>query len=182
MSQEAKPKNENNNVIIAFFADRTAAESAMKGIKEWDRINDHFQLGTVGMISKDGDKIKTEVGRKTGAGAKVGAVVGVIGAVLTGGASLIITAVGAGALGGALGAFFKKSTQLTQEEIAQIGQELEGGRVAVIVTCDDFEIPLVTEFMRDWKGTVRTYAVPEEALAEAAAAPEVMDAVAEAAA
>jgi hypothetical protein len=32
------------------------------------------------------------------------------------------------------------------------------------------------------KGTVRTYAVPQEALAEAASAPEVMDAVGEEAA
>jgi hypothetical protein len=181
MSQE-KQKNENDNVLIAFFADRTAADSAIEGIKNWDRINDHFELGAVGTISKEGDKIKTKVGRKAGKGAKIGAVVGVIGAVLTGGASLIITAVGAGALGGALGSFFKKSTGLTKEEIAEIGVELDAGRVAVVVTCDDFEIPLVTEYLVGSKGTVRTYKVSQEALAEAASAPEVMDAVAEGAA
>ena len=179
---EQKPKNKNDNVMIAFFADQAAAESAIEGIKNWDRINDHFELGAVGTISKEGDKIKTKVGRKAGKGAKIGAVVGVIGAVLTGGASLIITAVGAGALGGALGAFFKDSTQLTKEEIAQIGVELDGGRVAVVVTCDDFEIPLVTEFMVGSKGTVRTYKVTDEALIPAASTPEVMDAVAEGAA
>ena len=54
--------------------------------------------------------------------------------------------------------------------------------MAVVVTCDDFEIPLVTEFMVGSKGTVRSYSVPQEALAEAAAAPEVMDAVGEGAA
>jgi len=182
MSQNEKPKNENANVVIAFFADRVAAESAIEGIKNWDRINDHFELGTIGTISKEGDKIKTQVGRKTGKGAKVGAVVGVIGAVLTGGASLIVTAVGAGALGGALGAFFKKSTNLTQEEIAEIGKELDGGRVAVVVACDDFEIPLVTEFMVGSKATVRAYIITQEALAEAETAPEVMDAVTEGAA
>jgi hypothetical protein len=182
MSQDEKQKNENDNVVIAFFADRAAAESAMEGIKNWDKINDHFELGTIGTISKEGDKIKTQVGRKTGKGAKIGAVVGIIGAVLTGGASLIVSAVGAGALGGALGTFFKKSTHLTQEEITQIGQDLDAGRVAVVVTCDDFEIPMVTEFMVGSKGTVRTYAVPQEALAEAASAPEVMDAVGEEAA
>ena len=181
MSQE-KPKNENDNVLIAFFADRAAADSAIEGIKNWDRINDHFELGAVGTIYKEGDKIKTKVGRKAGKGAKIGAVVGVIGAVLTGGASLIITAVGASALGGALGAFFKDSTQLTKEEIAQIGVELDGGRVAVVVTCDDFEIPLVTEYMEGSKGTVRTYKVTDEALIQAASTPEVMDAVAEGAA
>ena len=176
---EEKLKNENDNVLIAFFADYAAAESAIEGIKNWDRINDHFELGAVGTIYKEGDKIKTKVGRKTGKGAKIGAVVGVIGAVLTGGASLIVTAVGASALGGALGHFFKGSAGLTKEEIAEIGQELDGGRVAVVVTCDDFEIPLVTEFMEGSKGTVRTYKVTDEALIQAASTPEVMDAVAE---
>jgi outer membrane lipoprotein SlyB len=182
MSQEEKPKNENDNVVIAFFADQAAAESAIEGIKNWDRINDHFELGAIGTIFKEGDKIKTKVGRKTGKGAKVGAVVGVIAAVLTGGASLIVTAVGAGAVGGALGHFFKKSTGLTKEEIADIGQQLDAGRVAVVVQCDDFEIPMVTEYMEGSKGTVRTYKVTDEALIQAASTPEVMDAVAEGAA
>ena len=182
MSQEEKLKNENDNVVIAFFADQAAAESAIEGIKNWDQINDHFELGAIGTIFKDGDKIKTKVGRKTGKGAKVGAVVGVIAAVLTGGASLIVTAVGAGAVGGALGHFFKKSTGLTQEEIADIGQELDAGRVAVVVQCDDFEIPMVTEYMEGSKGTVRTYKVTDEALIQAASTPEVMDPVAEGAA
>lgn len=179
MSQKDNIENENNNVVIAFFADRAAAESAIEGLKTWDKINYDFDLGSIGMIYKDGDKIKTKVGRKTGKGAAVGAVVGVIGAVLTGGASLIVSALGASALGGVLGSFFKHSTQLTHEEVAQIGQELEGGRVAVLVQCDDFEIPLVTEYMEGSQGTVRTYKVPEHAVAEAAGAPEVMDTVAE---
>ena len=54
--------------------------------------------------------------------------------------------------------------------------------MAVVVTCDDFEIPMVTEYMEGSKGTVRTYKVSEEALIEAASAPEVMDPVAEGAA
>ena len=72
---------------------------------------------------------------------------------------------------------------LTPEEIAQIGQEAwNSGRVAVVVTCNDCELPMVTEYMEGSKGTVRTYQVPQEALAEAASAPEVMDPVAEGAA
>jgi hypothetical protein len=76
MSQEEKPKNENNNVVIAFFADRAAAESAMEGIKHYDQLNEYFELGTIGTISKEGDKIRTQVGRKAGKGAIIGAVVG----------------------------------------------------------------------------------------------------------
>ena len=39
MSQEEKLKNENDNGTIAFFADQAAAESAIEGIKNWDRMN-----------------------------------------------------------------------------------------------------------------------------------------------
>ena len=85
-------------------------------------------------------------------------------------------------MGGALGHFFKKSPGLTEEEIAEIGQELDAGRVAVVVQCDDFEIPLVTEYMEGSKGTVRTYKVTDEALIQATSTPEVMDVVAEGAA
>jgi hypothetical protein len=42
-----------------------------------------------------------------------------------------------GATGGVVGAFMKKSTHLTKEEIAQIGAELDAGRVAVVATCDE---------------------------------------------
>jgi hypothetical protein len=51
------------------------------------------------------------------------------------------------------------------------------GRVAVVVTCDDFGIPPVFEYLAGSKGTVRTQTVPHEASAEAAGTPEVMDAV-----
>ena len=54
--------------------------------------------------------------------------------------------------------------------------------MAVVVTCDDFEIPMVTEYMEGSKGTVRTYKVTDEALIQAASTPEVMDPVAQGAA
>lgn len=172
--------NKNDNVVLAFFADEATAKDAIDGLKLWDRANDHIKLGAIGTISKEGDKVKTSVGRKVGKGMAIGAAVGVIGAaVATGGASLIAGAIGAGALGGVLGAFFKRSMNLTQDEIAAIGKELDAGRVAVVVTCDDYEIPLVSEYMTGSGGAVRTYKVPAEALAEAAKAPEVMDAVSE---
>ncbi len=174
MSNEQKPKDDNDIVLVAFFENEEAAKSAIDGIKLWDKQYDGIKLGAVGTISKDGDKLKTHVGRKTGKGAAIGAAVGVIGAVLTGGASLIVTTVGAGALGGVLGSFFKKSSHLTEEEIADIGKQLDAGKVAVLVNCDDFEVPLVTEYMVGSHATVRTYSVPKEALHEAASSPEVM--------
>ncbi len=176
MSQDATQEDKNDNVVITFFADEEKAKEAIDGLKVWDQVNDHIKLGAIGTIHKEGDKVKTSVKRKTGKGIAIGAAVGVIGTVLTGGVALIV---GAGALGGALGAFFKQSMHLTKAEIDSIGQELDAGRVAVVVTCDDYEIPLVSEYMTGSGGSVRTYAVPEAALAEAAQSPELMENVTE---
>jgi outer membrane lipoprotein SlyB len=168
----ANNDDKNENVVIAFYADEAAAQSAIDGLKDWDRINDSMRLGEIAMVTKTGGKVKTHVGRKTGKGAAIGAVVGVIGAVLTGGASLVVTTVGGSILGGALGAFFKRSLNLTEDEISRIGVELDAGKAAVVVTCDDFEIPMATEFLAAAHGTVHTYRVPAAALAETAATME----------
>lgn len=162
----------NENVVIGFFADKDAADDAIDGLKKWDKANDHIKFGAIGTITKDGDKVKTHVGRKTGKGALIGAGVGVIAAVLTGGASILGTTV----LGGALGAFFKNSTGLTKDDIQAIGDELDAGKVAVMVPCDEWEIESAEEFLKASHATVRTYKVPTEALA--AAAPAVSDDVA----
>jgi hypothetical protein len=159
----------NENVVIGFFADKDAADAAVSGLKQWDKANDHIKFGAIGTITKDGDKVKTHVGRKTGKGLLIGATVGVIATVLTGGAAVI----GATALGGVMGAFFHKSTHLTKEEIAEIGTHLDAGKVAVLVPCDDFEIESAEEYLKASHGTVRTYQVPTEALE--AAAPAVSD-------
>lgn len=174
-----KDEDKNENVVIGFFENEEAANEAIEGLKQWDRVNDHFKLGAIGTITKEGDKVKTHVGRKSGKGLLVGATVGVISAVLTGGATLIGGAIVAGTVGGALGSFFKQSLHLTKQEIDQIGQELDAGRVAVVVTCDDHEIEPTTEYLTASHGTVRTYRVPQEALAEAAESAEVIDQVTE---
>ena len=165
-------EDKNENVVLAFFDSQEAADESIDGLKKWDHINDHFKLGDIGTISKEGDKVKTHMGRKLGKGAAVGATVGVIGAVLTGGLSLIGGVVGGSVLGGALGSFFKKSMHLTKQEIEQIGSELDAGKVAVIVNCDAHEIEPTTDYLSASGGTVRTYKVPEEALNEAAEALE----------
>jgi hypothetical protein len=77
-----------------------------------------------------------------------------------------------GALGGITGAFFHKSLHLTKEEIEQLGTELDAGRVAVVVTCDDVEVGPTSQQLTSSGGTVRSYAVPTEALEETAAAIE----------
>ena len=172
--------NKNEHAVVAIFDNSAAADAAIDSLKSWDKANDEIKLGAIGVISKDGDKVKTQTGRKGGSGAKAGAIVGVIAGVLSGGVTLIGGAL-AGALGGGvLGSFFKKSIALSKEEIAQIGAELDAGRVAVVVACDDNEVEATSAQLAQAGGKVTNYAMPAgtlEATAEAidaveAAAPE----------
>jgi uncharacterized membrane protein len=158
-------ENKNEHVVIAIFADQTAAEQAVDSLKSWDRASSEIKLGAIGTIAKEGDKIRTHVGRKTGKGASVGAILGVIAAVLSGGVTLLGGVVGGAALGGVIGAFMKQSLQLTEEEIQALGRELDGGKVAVVVLCDAGEIEPVTTQLARTGGQVRAYDVPEEAVA-----------------
>lgn len=162
----SKDEDKNENIVIGFFADKDVADSAIDGLKQWDKVNDHIKFGAIGTITKDGDKIKTHVGRKTGKGLLIGATVGVIATVLTGGAAIL----GATALGGVLGTFFHGSTGLTKEEIDEIGVHLDAGKVAVLVPCDDWEIESAEDFLKASHGTVQTYKVSTEALEAAAPA------------
>lgn len=172
--------NKNEHAVVAIFDNSAAADAAIGTLQNWDKANDEIKLGAIGVISKEGDKVKTHTGRKGGSGAKAGAIVGVIAGVLSGGVTLIGGAL-AGALGGGvLGSFFKKSIALSKEEIAQIGAELDAGRVAVVVACDDNEVEATSAQLAQAGGKVTNYAMPAgtlEATAEAidaveAAAPE----------
>ena len=131
--------NQNEHVVVAIFPNPHAADRAIEGLKTWDRADADIKLGAIGTLVKEGDKVKTHVGHKTGRGAIVGAVVGVIAGVLSGGLTLLGGLLGGGALGGAGGALMKQSLKLTKQEIDALGTELEAGKVAVVVTCDEAE-------------------------------------------
>lgn len=160
--------DQNANVVIATFASEQAAKDAVDAIKTWDKANDDVKLGAVGTITRDADgKVTTHLGRKAGKGAIVGVVLGLIAAVLSGGVSLLGGLVGGAALGGVVGAFFKNSANLGEEEVEQIAQELSGGGAAVVVACDAYEIKDTEDHLREAGGTVRSYELSKAALDEA---------------
>jgi hypothetical protein len=167
--------NKNEEVIVAFFESQAIADSAAANLQEWDKATKEIKLGAVGTIFKQDGKVKTHVGRKTGSGAVVGTVIGVIAAILSGGLTLVGGVLAGGASGGIVGAFMKKSTHLTKEEIQQIGNELDAGRVAVVVTCDAHELAATRQELINAGGKVRNYTVPQEAFVEAAQAVEGAD-------
>jgi hypothetical protein len=162
--------NKNQQVIVAFFDNKNGADTAISDLQAWDKASDEVKLGAIGTLTKENGKVKTNVGRKTGKGATVGTVIGVIAAILSGGITLIGGVLVGGATGGVVGAFMKKSTNLTKAEIEQIGKELDAGRVAVVVTCDDHEVAPTRQRLISSGGTVRNYTVPQEAFTEAAKA------------
>ena len=170
---EKTPVDKNEQLVIAYFADRVAAEHAIEAVKDWDAANTAVKLGGVGILAKENGKIKTsQVGRKTGKGAAVGAAVGILGGLLTGGLGLIAAAVGGTLVGSGLGALFKQSLDLSEEDLKAIDAELDSGKVAVVVTCDAYEVDGVVADLRQHGAATLQYRLAAGALEETQAATE----------
>ena len=158
---------ENKQLVIAFFENEDAAEAAVNEIKQWDKASKEVKLGAIGLLVKD-DKgeIKThKLGkRKTGTGAVVGAVAGV----LSGG----LTVVGGVVLGGIIGAFFHKGLGLSKDDLARFDDELDGGKAAVAILAESDEADDVSAKLAELGGEPETHEVTEEALDQAETAAE----------
>ncbi len=158
---------ENKQLVVAFFENEDAADEAVDEIKQWDKASKEVKLGAIGILVKD-DKgeIKThKVGkRKTGTGAVVGAVAGV----LSGG----LTVVGGVILGGIIGAFFHKGLGLSKEDLARFDDELDGGKAAVAILAEFDEADGVSAKLAELGGEPEIHEVTEEALAQAETAAE----------
>ena len=131
--------NKNEHVVMAFFSSKEAAETAVDFLKDWDHANKEMKLGAIGLVYKEEGEIKTHVPRKTGRGIAVGAVLGVVAAAL-GPVALVGAAVGGSAVGGVIGSFFKKSFDLDEAAVQEIGAQLDAGKVGVVVAVDEFEM------------------------------------------
>ena len=157
----------NKQLVIAFFENEDAAEAAVDEIKQWDKASKDVKLGAIGLLVKD-DKgeIKThKLGkRKTGTGAIVGAVAGV----LSGG----LTVVGGAVVGGIIGAFFHKGLGLSKDDLTRFDDELDGGKAAVAILAESDEADDVSAKLAELGGVPETHEVTEEALDQAETAAE----------
>ncbi len=59
------------------------------------------------------------------------------------------------------GAFFKKDTNLTKDEINKIGKSLDSGQMAVVVTCTADDVQVVSTELTKAGGTVKDYAAKD---------------------
>lgn len=160
--------NDNEQVVVALFPDRATADETVENLKQWDKAQSDVALGTIGLLYVENGEIKSDVPHKVGRGATVGVIIGVVAGVLAGPIGLLGGALAGGLLGGGVGAFFKQSLHLTEDEIAALGKELESGKVALVVNCDDFEVTATESILQYHGGVVKSYVVPTDAVSVAA--------------
>jgi len=154
-------------LVLAFFQDEAAADAAVSQVKQWDKASKDIKLGAIGILVKDDKgKIKThKLGqRKTGTGAVLGALAGV----LTGGVSVV----GGAVVGSILGAFFHKGLGLSKDDLTRIGGELDGGKAAVGILAEPDEAAGVSAKLAELGGKPETHQVTEEALDQVQTATE----------
>jgi hypothetical protein len=88
--------------LTAYFDSAAQAEQAAQALMRWDKAQEDIKLGAIGVLTKDAQgevETKNLSARNTGKGAKVGLGLGALAAVLSGGLTLVPTAL-AGAAGG----------------------------------------------------------------------------------
>jgi hypothetical protein len=79
---------------------------------------------------------------------------------------LIAAVVSGGAFGGVMGAFFKKSVDLDEAALQEIGAQLDAGKIGVVVAVDEFEMDPMAAQLANAGGSVYQFKVPSEALTQ----------------
>jgi hypothetical protein len=162
--------NKNEQLVIALFDSYEAGETAAKALKGWDKANKDVKLGAIGLLHEtEKGKIKTKKygPHNVGKGAKVGLALGVMAAVLPA-VTLVSGAVGGSVAGGFLGIFSKKGLGLSEEQLAQLKGELDAGKAAVVVLCDDDEVSATEAELASLGGSPKSYQAAVEDLEAAA--------------
>jgi uncharacterized membrane protein len=156
-----------SHLVLAFFKSEESAEAAGRTLEEWAELNPRFELGAVGVLVKDGNgELKThKLGpRETGTGIGVGAVLGVIGAVATGGLTLLEGAALGAAGGGIVGALFHKGLALTDEDMARISERLDAGHAGLGALVPERQAEAVVEKLTEVGGEPELHEVSNEAV------------------
>jgi uncharacterized membrane protein len=155
-------------LVLVYFGNEAAADEAVNAVKQWDKATKEIKLGAIGILVKDNDgKVKTQKVGKRNTG--VGAILGVIAAVLSGGISLLGGIVG----GSIIGALFHKGLGISKDQMARIDGYLNDGKAAVGVLVKADEAEAVTTKLTELGGmAAESYEVSEEVVEEAVTAAE----------
>ncbi len=160
-------ENLNTQVIVAFFENGSAADSAAKALMSWDKANDDIKLGTLGRLSlSDSGKLDSRRygSSRTGRGLLIGGALGLVTAGLTGGLSLLAGVAAGGVIGGITGKATTGSLGLSDNSLDEIKGKLTGDAVAVVVLCDDFEVKPTMAELKKTGGTPQSFGVSADLL------------------
>ena len=100
--------------VTAYFDGAAQAEQAAQELLRWDKADDVIKLGAIGILTRNSQgKLETKnlSPRNTGKGALVGLGLGALAAVLSGGLTLLPTAVAGAAGGGLAGSLSKQGAR-----------------------------------------------------------------------
>jgi uncharacterized membrane protein len=161
--------------VTATFDSAAQAEQAAQELLQWDKDSDLMKLGAVGVLTTNARgelETKNLSARNTGKGAMVGLGLGALAAVLSGGLTLIPTALGGAVGGGLVGSRSRQGLGMSDEDLQQLRAALGGGRAAVLVICEGHDVDTATALLTASGGTVRraAAAVSAKTLQEASQA------------
>jgi uncharacterized membrane protein len=164
----------NTQLVLAFFESEGAADDAALSLKLWAKANRRVRLDGVGVLVEDEEgRIKThKLGPQQGKkGAGIGAALGLLAAIPTGGLSPLEGAV----RGGLVGLLFHARLGLSFPDTALISKRLEVGQAAVGVLALEQQAHVVSEKLVELGGVAQVHEVSRAAArqaVEAARTPE----------
>jgi uncharacterized membrane protein len=167
------------HAVIAIFDSSAQAEQAANDLLDWEKTNPDVNLGSIGVLTKDAKgelKTRSYGKRRTGKGAKIGMGVGVLAAVLSGGLTLVPTAIGGAVIGAAAGSVSRRGLGLSDAEKQQINSDLDRGCAAILVVCDDSEIKAIADYLALEGGRSLSHPIDSASLGTAAGATDSMSA------
>jgi uncharacterized membrane protein len=160
-----------DHAVIATFDSSAQAEQAANDLMDWEKTNPDISLGAIGVVTKNAKgeiKTKSYGARNTAKGAKVGIGIGVFAAVVSGGLTLIPTAIGGAIAGAAAGSLSRKGLGLTEAEKQQLNTDLDGGCAAILVMCNDSEVKAITDYLTLEGGRTLSHPIDAASLESAA--------------
>jgi hypothetical protein len=163
------------HLVLAFFEDEDAADSAATTLTDWAKSNRRVELDALGvLVLDDKGKVKThKLGpREVRKGVGVGALLGAIAVVATGGLSLAEGVVVGGAGGGALGSLLHRGLGLDSDDMARIAGRLGSGHAAVGALVPANQAPAIAGRLEELGGDPEAHEVADAAPATAFQASE----------
>lgn len=150
-------------LVLAFFENEDAADTAVDTMKKWDKASKEIKLGSIGVLVKD-DKGKVKTHKLGARHTATGVAAGVLATVLSGGVALL----GGIIVGGVTGSLIHKGLGLSKEDEARIESNLNDGAAAVCILAKNDEADAVSDKLIELGGTAEIHEVEAEAVEEAA--------------